>query len=86
MLCMYVHVEQNTCNTILPYITSSPDVSTMLDAMLPHAQNSDDCCAEEFTKHVEEVRQLARNRMRHQQRCDTTHYNLRQTHGLPSRG
>lgn len=56
------------------------DVATMLDAMLPHVENDDDCCAQQITQRAEEARQLARVRIRDQQHRDASHYNLRRRH------
>lgn len=52
------------------------DVTTMLDAMLPHDCDSETDAAD-FTERAEEARQLARVRITSQQALDAQRYNLR---------
>lgn len=53
------------------------EVTTMLDAMLPHDCNGSDGDAADFTERAEEARQLARVRITSQQERDARRYNLR---------
>lgn len=53
------------------------EVTTLLDAMLPHECGDHETGAEEFTQRAEEARQLARLRIQAQQNYDARHYNLR---------
>lgn len=53
------------------------EVTTMLDAMLPHDCNGSDADAADFTERAEEARQLARVRITSQQERDARRYNLR---------
>lgn len=51
------------------------DVSAFLDTMLPHTRDDPDGAAE-FTQRTDEARQLARVRIRNQQRYDASRCNL----------
>lgn len=53
------------------------EVTTMLDAMLPHERDIDDTDADYITQRAEEARQLARIRIRRQQEYDSSRYNRR---------
>lgn len=53
------------------------EVTTTLDAMLPHEFDDNETGAEEITQRAEAARQLARWRIHEQQECDARRYNLR---------
>ncbi|XP_037519968.1 uncharacterized protein LOC119396700 [Rhipicephalus sanguineus] len=75
MLAMYADVEHKTSDEILP------PVATILDAMLPHvAHESIHADVAGFLQRAEEVRQLARTRVKEQQHTDARFYNLRRRH------
>ncbi|XP_072144216.1 uncharacterized protein conv [Dermacentor andersoni] len=51
--------------------------TTTLDAMLPHVTDEENVDVASYLQRAEEARQLARLRIKNQQRTDSRHYNLR---------
>ncbi|XP_070385030.1 uncharacterized protein [Dermacentor albipictus] len=51
--------------------------TTTLDGMLPHVSDEENLDVATYLQRAEEARQLARLRIKNQQRTDSRHYNLR---------
>ncbi|XP_070384622.1 uncharacterized protein [Dermacentor albipictus] len=76
VLAMYVDIEHKTWITSFKLAYGSNPMMT-LDAMLPHVTDEENAHVAACLQRAEEARQLARLRIKDQQRTDRRHYNLR---------
>lgn len=76
----YNTAQQETTRMTPFQILYGREVSTMLDAMLPHDSRDDAAPSFDFTQRAEDARQIARQRIRQQQHFDAARYNLRHRH------